>query len=162
MGGDTRRGVAKFNGSDWKTYTHSNSSLGSDQVISMTVDKHGTIWVGTSFGLSASTDKIVSSVEESGEPVAAGRVPRTMALWQNYPNPFNPGTTIGFVVPRAGFVTLKAYNVLGEEVATLVAKDHAAGEFAVTWDATGLPSGVYFYRLTAGPYVQTNKAVLMK
>jgi hypothetical protein len=59
-------------------------------------------------------------------------------------------------------LTLKVYNVLGEEVAALIAGDHAAGTFRATWDASGLPSGVYFYRLMAGEYVQTKKAVLMK
>jgi hypothetical protein len=84
------------------------------------------------------------------------------ALAQNYPNPFNPKTTIEFDLPHAGYVTLKVYNVLGEEVATLVASNHAAGTFNVSWDASDRPSGVYFYRLTAGEYVQTKKAVLMK
>ena len=160
--GTANSGVASFNGSLWRTYTQSNSSLGSDGVLSMTVDKHGTIWVGTSWGLSASTDKIVSSVEEGGDPVATGRVPRTMALRQNYPNPFNPCTEIRFAIPRAAFVTLKVFNVLGEEVALLASGGHPAGEFTITWDASGLPSGVYVYRLAAGDRVQTRKAVLMK
>jgi hypothetical protein len=59
-------------------------------------------------------------------------------------------------------VTLKVYNVLGEEVATLVPGDHAAGTFKATWDASGMPSGVYFYRLTVGERVQTRKMILMK
>ena len=67
-----------------------------------------------------------------------------------------------FALPHAGFVTLRVYNLLGEEVATLIAGDHAAGSFRATWDASGLPSGVYFYRLMAGDYVQTKKALLMK
>ena len=59
-------------------------------------------------------------------------------------------------------MTLRVYNVLGEKVAALVAGDHAAGTFKATWDASDMPSGVYFYRLTAGEYVQTKKAVLMR
>jgi hypothetical protein len=89
-------------------------------------------------------------------------VPTKYALFQNYPNPFNPSTTIEFALPHAGFVTLKVFNVLGKEVATLMAGEHAAGTFKATWDASGLPSGVYFYRLTAGEYFQTQKMVLMK
>jgi N-acetylneuraminic acid mutarotase len=89
-------------------------------------------------------------------------VPQEFALAQNYPNPFNPGTTIEFALPHAGFVTLKVYNVLGEEVATLAAGDHPAGTFEATWDANGLPSGVYFYQLNAGEHVQMRKALLMK
>ena len=89
-------------------------------------------------------------------------LPTQYIVAQNYPNPFNPSTTIEFALPHAGYVTLKVYNVLGEEVATLVAGNHAAGTFKATWDASGQPSGVYFYRLTAGEYVQTKKMVLMR
>ncbi|MGB2959483.1 MAG: T9SS type A sorting domain-containing protein [Bacteroidota bacterium] len=89
-------------------------------------------------------------------------IPKQFALSQNYPNPFNPSTAIEFALPHSGFVTLRVYNVLGEEVATLVAGDHPAGTFNAIWDASDMPSGVYFYRLTAGEYVQTKKAVLMR
>jgi hypothetical protein len=87
---------------------------------------------------------------------------RSYRLYQNRPNPFNPSTTIEIALPHAGYVTLKVFNVLGEEVASLIEGDHTAGTFKATWEASGLPSGVYFYRLTAGEYVQTKKAVLMK
>ena len=91
-----------------------------------------------------------------------GEAPERYVLNQNYPNPFNPSTTIEFALPHSGFVTLRVYNVLGEEVATLTAGVHFAGAFKTTWDARGLPSGVYFYRLTAGDYVQTKKMVLVR
>ena len=93
---------------------------------------------------------------------AREEMPAEYSLEQNYPNPFNPSTTIEFALPHSGFATLKVYNILGEEVATLMAGDHAAGSFKATWDASGLPSGVYFYRLTAGDYVQTKKSILMR
>jgi hypothetical protein len=89
-------------------------------------------------------------------------LPACFALHQNYPNPFNPSTTIEFALPHSGLVTLKVYNVLGEEVATLIAGERAAGTYRATWDASGLPSGVYLFRLTAGEYVHTKKMVLMK
>jgi hypothetical protein len=88
--------------------------------------------------------------------------PRTYSLSQNYPNPFNPSTTIEFALPHAGVVTLEVYNVLGEQVGTLVAGDHAAGTFKAAWDAGGFASGVYFYRLRAGDYVATRKMLLVK
>jgi hypothetical protein len=69
---------------------------------------------------------------------------------------------IEFALPHAGYVTLSVHNILGQEVATLIAGEHTAGAFKVTWDASGLPSGVYYYRLAAGWYVQTMKMVLMK
>ena len=98
----------------------------------------------------------VAAIDESSAAAEA------FVLRQNYPNPFNPSTSIEFVHPLAGFVSLKVYNVLGEEMACLVSGDYAAGTFKATWDATGLPSGVYLYRLTAGDYVQTKKMVLCK
>ena len=97
----------------------------------------------------------VTSVPERG-------VPGQYSLKQNYPNPFNPGTTIEFALPGAGFVTLTVHNLIGQEVATIVSGERAAGTFTATWDASGLPSGVYFYRLTAGEYIQTKKMVLLQ
>ena len=71
-------------------------------------------------------------------------------MYQNYPNPFNPSTTIGFDVAQNTFTTLKVYNLLGQEVATLVNEDLLPGAYSVMWDASSMPSGVYFYRMTAG------------
>ena len=95
-------------------------------------------------------------------PVSSAGLPAEFYLRQNFPNPFNPGTTMEYGLPRAGYVTLTVYNVLGEQVSTLIAGDHAAGTFRATWDASRLPSGVYFYRLSAGEYVHTKKAIVMK
>ncbi|MCU0644381.1 MAG: T9SS type A sorting domain-containing protein, partial [bacterium] len=83
-------------------------------------------------------------------------------LRQNYPNPFNPTTTIEFAIPKSAFVTLNIYNLLGEEIATLVAEQRTAGIHRVNWDAKGLASGVYLYRLEAGEFVRTKKLILMR
>jgi len=89
-------------------------------------------------------------------------LPTEATLSQNFPNPFNPGTTIRFSISRASFVTLRVYNLLGQEVATLVEGEVTAGEQQVAWDARGVPSGVYFYKLRAGAFVQTRKLTLIK
>ncbi len=97
-------------------------------------------------------------------------VPMTYQLSQNYPNPFNPATTIEFRVPNSGFVTLKVYDVLGREVATLVNDVRPAGVYTIRWDASLLPSGVYFYQMRAGDaatgsarsFVATKKMVFTK
>jgi hypothetical protein len=90
-------------------------------------------------------------------------LPLKFALNQNYPNPFNPRTTIEFALPTSAFVTLKVYDLLGREVATLVAEKQSAGIHKFSWDATGIGSGVYFYRLTAeNGFVQTRKLVVLK
>jgi hypothetical protein len=89
-------------------------------------------------------------------------VPKIYLLNQNYPNPFNPKTAIEFSLPQSEFVTLKIYNILGEEVATLVSDRLNAGSYSYDWDARDLASGVYLYRLQAGDYVYVKKMILMK
>jgi sugar lactone lactonase YvrE len=83
-------------------------------------------------------------------------------LEQNYPNPFNPTTNIRFRIADREFTTLNVYNILGNEVTTLVNKELAAGEHEITFDASNLPSGIYFYQLKAGSFMQTNKMVYLK
>lgn len=89
-------------------------------------------------------------------------VPLTFRLEQNYPNPFNPSTTIKYSLPEVRKVTLTLFNLLGEEVATLVNEEKVAGYYTVEFNAASLPSGVYFYRISAGSFVETKKMVLMK
>ena len=98
------------------------------------------------------------------------------SLLQNYPNPFNPVTKIKYTIAppnfRTGktsvgtlfikFVKLKVYDILGNEVATLVNKKQPAGSYEVIFDGTNLPSGIYFYQLKSGDFVETNKMILMK
>jgi hypothetical protein len=94
--------------------------------------------------------------------VEVGHVPQGFALSQNYPNPFNPSTTLSFNIPYSSFVILKVYNVLGQEVATLVNEEIKPGSYETTFSGAGLSSGIYFYRLQAGGFVQTKKLVLQK
>ena len=88
--------------------------------------------------------------------------PQEFGIDQNYPNPFNPTTTIKYQIPELSFVTLKVYDVLGNEIATIVNEEKPIGIYEVEFDATGLPSGIYFYKLRAGTFVETKKMVLMK
>ena len=81
---------------------------------------------------------------------------------QNYPNLFNPNTIIKYHIPELSFVTVKVYNVLGNEIALLVNGEKPPGKYEVKFDATDLPSAIYFYRLQAGSFVETKKMVLMK
>ncbi len=90
------------------------------------------------------------------------KLPQQSELYQNYPNPFNPSTTFVFSLPKSAFVTLKVYNLLGEEVTTLIAEERAAGIHRFNWDANGFASGVYLYRLEAGEFIQTRKLILMR
>ncbi|HRB41009.1 MAG TPA: T9SS type A sorting domain-containing protein, partial [Bacteroidia bacterium] len=101
--------------------------------------------------------------------------PLKFSLEQNYPNPFNPVTTIKYTIPtppsssplakgrnEVGFVTLKVYDVLGKEVATLVNEEKPSGHYEINFDASNLASGIYYYQLRAGEFVETKKMTLLK
>jgi hypothetical protein len=98
----------------------------------------------------------------TGIALKAPEIPQQFSLKQNYPNPFNPTTTIEFDLPKTSEVSLKVFNILGEEVATLVSDRLSAGSYSYEWDASQLASGVYLYRLKVGDYVETRKMVVMK
>ena len=93
-------------------------------------------------------------------------MPSSFKLLQNYPNPFNPSTTIRFELPLSGFVTLKIYDVIGNEVATLVNDYKPAGNYEVEFNTSNInhhpSSGVYFYQIKAGNFIQTKKMILIK
>jgi hypothetical protein len=89
-------------------------------------------------------------------------LPNSYDLKQNYPNPFNPNTTIEFDLPKISQVSLRIYNILGEEVATLVSERLSAGSYSYNWDASKLASGVYIYRLEVQGFVQNRKMILIR
>ena len=89
-------------------------------------------------------------------------IPTEYALSQNYPNPFNPTTNIKFDLPKEGFVSLKIYDVVGKEVASLVNEVKSAGSYIVGFNGTELSSGVYFYRLESGIFVENKRMILIK
>jgi len=110
------------------------------------------------------TDEIVLSVDNEGT------IPNAFSLEQNYPNPFNPSTKIRFTIPsvianaakQSQFVSLKVFDILGNQVATLVNNEKPAGSYEVIFNAAGLPSGIYFYKLQSGGYIETKKMLLIK
>ena len=89
-------------------------------------------------------------------------LPTTYSLEQNYPNPFNPSTTIKYQLPKAGFVTLKIYDILGREVASLVKEYQHGGKYSVDFKASKLSSGVYIYELKTPDYNSCKKMILTK
>ena len=88
--------------------------------------------------------------------------PDQFSLQQNYPNPFNPSTRIQYQVSRISQVTLKVYDVLGNEAATLVEAEQPAGIYEVEFNASQISSGIYFYKLQAGSFVETKKMILLR
>jgi hypothetical protein len=139
---------------DYVEVAQNGVASGTDPYIVSTTGGFPCTWfssyiVGKSGGL--------TTVEES-----PNGIPTSFKLSQNAPNPFNPSTTIRYAIPKASEVTLKVYDLLGKEIATLVNEKQPAGEYTVGWNPVGLPSGVYFYRLEAEGFAQTKKLLLMK
>lgn len=119
----------------------------------------GTSWVGfDNVRLSSSYDLTDVELIPSNDKEKL----KSFRLDQNYPNPFNPSTTINYSIPRKSFVQLKIYDALGKEVANLVNGNQIKGNYKVEFDASKLPSGVYFYKLQSGDFINTKKLILLK
>jgi hypothetical protein len=125
-------------------------------VLSIVVNPLGYLFAGTESGVFRSAETTTAVKEVMPDQ------PLSFLLEQNYPNPFNPTTMIRFSLPRAGYITLKVYNMLGKEIASLIDKKLPAGNHQAKWDAGGLPSGLYFYRLQTDGFAQTRKLILAK
>lgn len=135
--------------------------------VDLLQDSVGNMYVADIGGVSfrpSSVDGHIYRISYVGGPSSADEepAPLTYELHQNYPNPFNPSTTIEFSLPRSGFVTLKVYNVLGEEVAALASEDMPAGTHTVRWNAEGFASGVYFYQLRTAGLTAVRQMMLIK
>ncbi|NIT55348.1 MAG: T9SS type A sorting domain-containing protein [Aliifodinibius sp.] len=100
----------------------------------------------------------ITYVKRKSEPI----IPQTTILWQNYPNPFNPKTSIRYSIRSNLDVSIKVYDLLGKEIATLVNEKKPAGAYTVEFDASKLSSGIYFYQLQAGDFIETKKMILMR
>lgn len=136
---------------DWKnTYDYD----GNNNMIEMIEqDWDGSNWVNLV--------KIVYSYIPTGvEQLTAGI--KVYSLSNNYPNPFNPTTKIKYQIPELSIVTIKVYDVLGNDIASLVNEEKFTGNYEVEFNASNLTSGIYFYQLKAGDFVETKKMVLMK
>jgi hypothetical protein len=88
--------------------------------------------------------------------------PGNFSLSQNYPNPFNPATTFSFTLQSRSHVSLKIFDVMGREVAAIVSDELAAGKYRRQWNASGMASGIYFYRLQAGSFTETKRLLYLK
>jgi hypothetical protein len=104
----------------------------------------------------------IIDIATSTEQIEESTLPQEFSLNQNYPNPFNPTTIISWQLPVSGHVSLKVYDIIGNEVATLVNEEKPAGNYEISFDASGLSSGVYFYKLTSGNFIKTKKMILLR
>jgi len=141
--------------------TAANLNGTGDIALKNNADSTVTIFVlGTNNGIGAY--KFQAHIPTGIFAGTSGVVPTSFSLSQNYPNPFNPTTLIAYSIPKNTFVTLKVYNVLGQEVATLFAGNQKAGNYVATFDGSKCASGIYLYRLQAGSVSITKKMVLVK
>ena len=142
------------NGTSWTTV---NTGLPNTNVYALTVS--GTyLFAGTNDGVwQRPLSEMITSVEE----ISSG-LPIEFSLEQNYPNPFNPSTTFVFSLPERSLASLKVFDILGKEVALLISEELPAGTYTKWWDASGLPSGTYFYRLQTGSFSETKKLILLR
>ncbi|MBP1682890.1 MAG: 5'-Nucleotidase domain protein, partial [Ignavibacteriaceae bacterium] len=151
----------KFSSGSWNTSlevsTGAPTGLQSAAVVEMNTTSAAFAYVGTN-----STNAYFNNQDWTVDVQVEEGTPENYSLDQNYPNPFNPSTTIKFRIPESSFVSLRVYNVLGKEVATLVSEEMNAGSYEVNFQASNLSSGVYFYKLETGNFVKTNKMILMK
>ena len=144
------RVVTQGNGATGHTYTITDNGL-----------TNGTTYTYELFAIDVNDDR-QSLQTLSATPSRGAAEVTEYALCQNYPNPFNPGTEIGFDLVERGLVSLKVYNLLGQEVATLLNRELAAGHHTTNFTADNLPSGVYLYRMTVNGFVAEKKMLLMK
>ncbi|MGA8265599.1 MAG: T9SS type A sorting domain-containing protein, partial [Ignavibacteriaceae bacterium] len=135
-----------------------NTNINHLDILKTIEDMYGLSYAGSSNNSNDITDCWTTSTAIDNSNSA----PLSFRLYQNYPNPFNPSTTIKYSLPKEGVVTLKVYNVLGKEVKTLVNEFENAGAYNVSFNASDLPSGIYFYRFISGNFTQVKKLVLLK
>jgi hypothetical protein len=162
----------KYNSSgvqQWeKRYNGTGNSY--DITHSIAVDKTGAVYVtGSSTGNGTGLDyATIKYLQSTGISQISSEIPEQFSLSQNYPNPFNPVTNLEFGISdllasrSGGFVSLKVYDMLGKEVATLVNENLSPGKYKVEFDGSGLTSGVYFYKLTAGEFTDVKRMMLVK
>jgi len=135
-----------------------NDSLNGKYIIFATgINGNGYLFFGTSLGYILGTVPLTGIRNDKGTTI-----PGNFSLKQNYPNPFNPTTVLEYSIPSNQLVELKVYNLIGKEVITLVNKYQIAGNYKVEFNGSKLSSGVYFYRIKAGNFMQTRKLILMK
>ena len=169
--------AANYNGTDGGVYA--SSHLIDSAVVNWTAPSAGSgtvyFYAAAFQNSSANSNGQSSSTKITSNETATGiessiTVPAVFALFQNYPNPFNPSTTIKFSIPSVETlhatslqkVTLKIYDILGREIATLLDEEKSPGTYEIKFNASNIPSGIYFYKLQAGSFISIRKMIVLK
>ena len=135
-----------------------NDGLTNLNIHTLTIDNNNYVYAGTDNGVWQRSLSDITSAEEE----QTNELPSVFLLSQNFPNPFNPSTKIKYSVPQSSQVQIKVFDVLGNEIARLMDEEKSVGTYELTWNAENLPSGVYFYQLRAGDFIQTKKMILLR
>jgi hypothetical protein len=161
-------GLVKYDDVSWKVFKTTNSGIPKNYAVSITIDAFNNKWIGTiNGGLAVFNETGIVEV-----PNEKNILVNNFNLFQNYPNPFNPTTSIHYVVGGYEYVSLKVYDLLANEVASLVDEYKPSGSYEVVFNASlfssgissrgGYASGAYFYQLKAGSFIETKKMILIK
>jgi len=143
---------------DGSTWLDISSGLDLEKtIISFTQDKLGYVYAGSYGGGLYRSRNPITEISKEYKDIISG-----LSLSQNYPNPFNPSTKISWQSPVGSWQTLKVYDILGKEVATLVNEEKPAGIFNVDFNASHLASGIYYYQLKVGGFIETKKMILLR
>ena len=156
----TDSGLTKFDGTIWTTYNKLNSGLPDNRIYCISIDRYGNKWIGTYPGLAVFNEGGIVSVNEKDKLKRS--LLSSFQLSQNYPNPFNPSTKIRYSIPQSSNVVIKVFDILGNEIETLVNEEKPVGVYEVEFEGGNLSSGVYFYQLTAGNFIEMKKMLLIK
>jgi photosystem II stability/assembly factor-like uncharacterized protein len=148
--------LTQDNGTSWRAVNEGLTHLNIRSLL-VTSDKY--LYAGTTNGFVCSRPiaEMLTDVEDQ-----RNEIPFHFLLEQNYPNPFNPSTKIKYSVPQSSNVIIKVFDILGNEIETLVNEEKPVGTYEITWYTATLPSGIYFYKLQAGSFVETKKMILLK
>jgi ligand-binding sensor domain-containing protein len=145
-------GFVTFNDTTWIALL-----AGTSTTYDFKKDKYGNMWICTDFGLRVYNPNGVVKVSE-----VTNILPNENILYQNFPNPFNPKTVIRYEIKKSSFVIIKIYDILGKEIKTLENEFRQSGKYSVEFDGSNFASGVYFYRIQTGDFIDTKRMVLIK
>ena len=152
-------GVAKFDGTDWLLLNPDNSDLPEGPVYSIDFDHFENLWIGVDGGGVAVYNE--GGIVKVQEEISKIKI-ENFRLFQNYPNPFNSTTTIKFQLPKPSDVQISIYDINGSLVKILVNDYKTAGYHKIIWDASNIPSGIYFYKIKTRSFTQVRKCMLIK
>ena len=162
FGSSGEQGVYRFDGTAWSHFSETDG-LGGGDIHDFAFGNGGNVWIASELGVTVYNENgVVLSTPTARHPQS----PANFELMQNFPNPFNPATRIMYTLASKSYVQISVYNILGQLVRKLVHQLKEAGNYSIEFDASGLPSGVYIYRLSAsgnaGSFVRSRKMILLR